>query len=117
MGKREVGCFTVSLFIMSCSCYCSATLPRGAVGWSEVCDCGVSDHTHFLIQFKGLVLIEDTNAVISFLTKYLIQSLIISNAIKFNSIGVINKGASPHTATRVKGTATLLFIKALLYVP
>ena len=27
---------------MSCRCYRSLTLPRGVMGWSEVCDCGIS---------------------------------------------------------------------------
>ena len=27
---------------MSCDCYCSVTLPQEAVGWSAVCDCGIS---------------------------------------------------------------------------
>ena len=27
---------------MSGYCKCSVTLPRGAMGWSAVCDCGVS---------------------------------------------------------------------------
>ena len=27
---------------MSCRCYRSLTLPRGAMGWSVVCDCGIS---------------------------------------------------------------------------
>ena len=25
-----------------CDCYCSLTLPHGAVGWSAVCECGIS---------------------------------------------------------------------------
>ena len=27
---------------MSCYCKCSVALPRGAMGWSAVCDCGIS---------------------------------------------------------------------------
>ena len=27
---------------MSCFCYCSVALPHGAMGWSAVCDCGIS---------------------------------------------------------------------------
>ena len=39
MGMRErAGCFTLIVFQMSCACYCSVSLPRGAVGWSAVCD-------------------------------------------------------------------------------
>ena len=39
--KREL----VAAFIvlqMSCYCQCSVTLPPGAVGWSVLCDCGIS---------------------------------------------------------------------------
>ena len=31
---KRVGCFTLIVF-----CLCSVSLPRGAVGWSVVCDC------------------------------------------------------------------------------
>ena len=27
---------------MSCDCPCSVALPHGTVGWSAVCDCGIS---------------------------------------------------------------------------
>ena len=27
---------------MSCDSQCSVALPHGAVGWSAVCDCGIS---------------------------------------------------------------------------
>ena len=27
---------------MSCDCYCSVALPHGAVSWSAVCDCDIS---------------------------------------------------------------------------
>ena len=29
-------------FLISCSCYDFLPLPRGAVGWSVMCDCGSS---------------------------------------------------------------------------
>ena len=29
-------------FLMSSGCYCSVAFPRGAVGRSAVCDCGIS---------------------------------------------------------------------------
>ena len=41
MGKTEA-CFALFVFLASCGCYCSAALPHGAVGWSAVCDCGIS---------------------------------------------------------------------------
>ena len=37
-----MGCFTFIVFLISCGCYCSLPLPHGAVGRSEVCDCGIS---------------------------------------------------------------------------
>ena len=36
------GCFTFVAFNMPCRCYRSLILHRGAVGWSVVCDCGIS---------------------------------------------------------------------------
>ena len=27
---------------LCCACLCSVSLPRGAMGWSAVCDCGIS---------------------------------------------------------------------------
>ena len=36
-GKERAGCFALTVFLVSCNC-----LPRGAVGWSAVCDCGIS---------------------------------------------------------------------------
>ena len=32
---------------MPCAC-CYASLSHGTVGWSAVCDCGISAHTHLL---------------------------------------------------------------------
>ena len=39
---RESGCFTLIVFLMYCDYWCSVALPRDAVGWSAVCDCGIS---------------------------------------------------------------------------
>ena len=36
------GCFASVLFLMSCGCWHSVALPRGALGRSVVCDCGNS---------------------------------------------------------------------------
>ena len=38
----RLGCFAFIFFRKSCYCKCSVALPRGAVGWSAVCDCGIS---------------------------------------------------------------------------
>ena len=43
MRKRErAGCLAFIVFKMSCYCKCPVALPHGAVGWSAVCDCGIS---------------------------------------------------------------------------
>ena len=42
MGKREAGCFNLFVFLMPCDCYCPVALPRGTLGWSAVCDCGIT---------------------------------------------------------------------------
>ena len=38
MGKREL----VALFVFLVSRDCCVALPHGAMGWSAVCDCGIS---------------------------------------------------------------------------
>ena len=37
LGKREL----VAVYLQSCYCKCSVSLPHGVVCWSAVCDCGV----------------------------------------------------------------------------
>ena len=39
-GEERAGCFTLIVFLMYCDCY--VALPHGVVGWSAVCDCGIS---------------------------------------------------------------------------
>ena len=41
-GEVRNGCFVFVVFLISCSCYGFLPLPRGAVGWSVMCDCGSS---------------------------------------------------------------------------
>ena len=42
-GKRErAGRFAINVFLVSCDCKWYVALPRGAVGWSAVCGCGIS---------------------------------------------------------------------------
>ena len=41
-----------------------AALPRGAMGLSAVCECGIFDHTHLLF-FKGRILSEITLRMLS----------------------------------------------------
>ena len=40
--EERAGCFAFNVLMMSCYCKCSVTLLHGAVGWSAVCDCGIS---------------------------------------------------------------------------
>ena len=41
-GEKRAGCLTYFVFLVSRDCYSSVALPHGAVGWSVVCDCGIS---------------------------------------------------------------------------
>ena len=36
------GCFTLIVFLLSCECMFSVSLPHSAVSWSAVRDCGIS---------------------------------------------------------------------------
>ena len=36
------GYFTENVFLLSCGCLYSVFLPRGAMSWYVVCDCGIS---------------------------------------------------------------------------
>ena len=40
--KKQVVLLLSIVFSLSCGCNCSMSLSRGAVGWSSVCDCGIS---------------------------------------------------------------------------
>ena len=40
-GEKAV-CFAIIVLQMYCYYKCSVALPHGAVGWSSVCDCGIS---------------------------------------------------------------------------
>ena len=42
MVEERAGCFTVFIFLLSCDFYCYVAITYGAVGWSAVCDCGIS---------------------------------------------------------------------------
>ena len=39
---RKRGLVALLVFWMSCYCKCPVAFPRGAMGWSAVCDCGIS---------------------------------------------------------------------------
>ena len=40
--EEKAGCFAFIVLQMSCYCKCSVALPHGVMGWSAVCDCGIS---------------------------------------------------------------------------
>ena len=44
MKREKEGdrCFSLIVFLLVCVCYSSKPLSYGAVGWSAVCDCGIS---------------------------------------------------------------------------
>ena len=43
LGEEErAGCSAFIVFYMFCYCKCPVALLHGAVGWSAVCDCGIS---------------------------------------------------------------------------
>ena len=42
LKRKSELCFAFIVLRMSCYCKCSVAIPRGAVGWSAVCDCGIS---------------------------------------------------------------------------
>ena len=46
-------CFAFIVLRMTCYCKCSVTLPHGTVGWSVMCDCGISwSYTYLFLMLK-----------------------------------------------------------------
>ena len=41
-GEERARCFAFNVFLMSCDSQRYVALPHSAVGWSAVCDCGIS---------------------------------------------------------------------------
>ena len=41
-GEERTGCFTLTVFLMSCDSQCSVALSHSAVDWSAMCDCDIS---------------------------------------------------------------------------
>ena len=42
LKRKKAGCFASIVLQTYCYYKCSVALPPGAVGWSAVCDCGIS---------------------------------------------------------------------------
>ena len=40
--EEKAGFFAIIVLKMYCYYKCSLALPHGALGWSELCDCGIS---------------------------------------------------------------------------
>ena len=40
--EEKAGCFAIIVLQTYCYCKCYVALPHVAVGWSAVCDCGIS---------------------------------------------------------------------------
>ena len=40
--KKKTCCFAIIVLQMFCYFECPMALPHGAMGWSAVCDCGIS---------------------------------------------------------------------------
>ena len=40
--EERAGCFALTVFRMFCDSQCFVALPHGALGWSAVCNCGIS---------------------------------------------------------------------------
>ena len=53
----NIGCFTIIVFLVSCDCYCSVAHPRGAMGLSAVCDCGISEFLTYLENYMLLQML------------------------------------------------------------
>ena len=47
--EEKANCLTLIVFLISNDFKYSAALPRGAMGWSVVCDCSIPDPTLFSI--------------------------------------------------------------------
>ena len=41
-AEKRASCFAFIVFRVSCYCKCFVAVPHDAVGWSAVCDCGMS---------------------------------------------------------------------------
>ena len=51
LGKRELIALLLLCVLNVMSLLSFMTLPCGAMGWSEVCECALPDQTHFLFCF------------------------------------------------------------------
>ena len=54
-GEVRDVCFTLNVFLLACVSL-FLCLPHGTIGWSVVCDCGISVPTHLLYSMTSLLL-------------------------------------------------------------
>ena len=59
-------CFALLVFRMSHYCKCSVAFLHGAVGWSAVCDCGISWSYSLICRF----LIEIRSKLVAFYVEF-----------------------------------------------
>ena len=54
-GVPSTSALVLIVFLLSCDCKCSVSLPHGVVGWSAVCDCGI----FWTLSFKNCAQHQD----------------------------------------------------------
>ena len=52
-NEEKAGCFTCIVSLMSCGCYCSLPLPRGAVGGLQCLIVAFPGFTYFLLGLES----------------------------------------------------------------
>ena len=50
--EEKVGCFSIIVLQMYCYYTCPVALPDGDLGWSAVCDCGISQSFSLILFCK-----------------------------------------------------------------
>ena len=53
MREERAGCFALPVSLVSCDSQCTVALPYYAVGWSAMCDCGIS-RSYSLVFYEGV---------------------------------------------------------------
>ena len=52
--EERAGCFTLTIFLVSCDSQCLVAISPGAVGWSAVCDCVFPACTYLFFEAEML---------------------------------------------------------------